>query len=267
MRNNNPFINEFPFLYETHMQTSESSACAIAGGREMARAYKDAGYAGVIITDHNWGGNTRISSELAWKDWVEEFFKGYEAAKEEGDRIGLDVFFGYEAGYNGTEFLIYGPDKEWMLAHPELREASIEEQYRLIAKDRGMVIHAHPYREEWYIPEILLFPESIDGVEGINAAHSNSESKFHNKPEFNTRAVAYAEKYKKPVTAGSDMHSTELLGGGTAFRTRLNSIGDYIKRIKSGQEYVLTDGENWYDCTGQCINEAESEGGHRYGGL
>lgn len=245
---------EFPFLYETHMHTSEGSACSIASGREMARAYKAAGYAGIIITDHNWGGNTRVSRELPWKDWVEAFFKGYEAAKEEGERIGLDVFFGYEAGYHGTEFLIYGPDKEWMLSHPEIREAAIEEQYRLIAAEGGMVIHAHPYREAWYIPEILLYPGYVDGVEGINAAHSNARSPSHNNVEFNEKAVAYAGKYHKPVTAGSDMHSTELLGGGVAFRTRLQSIGDYIERIKSGQDYVLTDGEKWYDCHGQCMD-------------
>ncbi len=242
---------DFPFLYETHMHTSEASACSIAGGKEMARAYKEAGYAGIIITDHNWGGNTRVDRKLSWREWVKEFFKGYEAAKEEGDKIGLDVFFGYEAGYNGTEFLIYGPDQAWMLAHPEIRDASVEEQYRLIQEDGGMVIHAHPYREEWYIPEILLYPEYIDGVEGINAAHSNSKSAFHNDPEFNRKAVAYAGKYQKPVTAGSDMHSTDLLGGGVAFKTRLESIADYIKRIRSGQGYALTDGEKWYDCTGQ----------------
>lgn len=244
---------EFPFLYETHMHTSEASACSIAGGKEMARAYKEAGYAGIIITDHNWGGNTRIDRNLPWREWVEEFFKGYEAAKEEGDKIGLDVFFGYEAGYNGTEFLIYGPDKAWMLAHPQIREASVEEQYCLVTKDGGLVVHAHPYREEWYIPEILLYPGYVDGVEGINAAHSNSASAFHNDPAFNERAVAYAKKYNKPVTAGSDMHSTELLGGGVAFKTRLSSIADYIKRIRSGRDYVLTDGEKWYDHTGQSM--------------
>ena len=40
------------YLYETHMHTKESSACAHNTGAEMARAYKEAGYTGIIITDH-----------------------------------------------------------------------------------------------------------------------------------------------------------------------------------------------------------------------
>ena len=32
------------YLYETHMHTSEASACAGSTGAQMARAYKEAGY-------------------------------------------------------------------------------------------------------------------------------------------------------------------------------------------------------------------------------
>ena len=70
----------------------------------------------IIVTDHNWGGNTAVNRYLPWKEWVGQFAEGYEDAKRAGDEVGLDVFFGYEAGYRGTEFLIYGVDKEFMLA-------------------------------------------------------------------------------------------------------------------------------------------------------
>lgn len=40
------------YLYETHMHTSEASACAGSTGAQMARAYKEAGYTGIIVTDH-----------------------------------------------------------------------------------------------------------------------------------------------------------------------------------------------------------------------
>lgn len=246
---------QFPYLYETHMHTSEASACAQNSGKEMADAYKEAGYTGIIITDHNWGGNTRISNAVPWRTWVENFVKGYEDAKAEGDKIGLDVYFGWEAGFRGTEFLIYGLDKEWMLAHPEIKTATVKEQYRLVKESGGMVIHAHPFREEWYIPEVLLYPDCVDGVEGVNGTHSNSKSKSHNNPEFDTKAIAYAKEHGKPITAGSDMHTTSLLGAGVAFRTRLNGIQDYIARIKSGEGYVVTDGEAWYDCQGNEIKD------------
>ena len=103
-------INDYPYLYETHLHTSQSSACAQNCGYEMARAAHEAGYTGIIVTDHNWGGNNCIDSHLPWKEWLREFSKGYLDAKSYGDAHDFDVYFGYEAGYNGTEFLIYGVD-------------------------------------------------------------------------------------------------------------------------------------------------------------
>ena len=103
------------YLYETHMHTSEGSACAKNSGAEMARVYAVAGYTGIIITDHFFYGNTAVDRTLPWSEWVERHCLGYEHAKEEGDRLGLQVFFGWESGYRGTEFLVYGPDKQWLL--------------------------------------------------------------------------------------------------------------------------------------------------------
>ncbi len=241
---------EYPYLYETHLHTSEGSACAKFSGREMAAACKEYGYTGIFVTDHNWGGNTAVDRNLPWREWVERFCMGFENAKAEGDRIGLDVFFGYEAGFLGTEFLVYGIDKEWMLHNPGLRHAQIEEQYELVHQNGGMVIHAHPFRAERYIPAVRLFPEWVDGVEGINAMHTNSKSTAHNEPLFDTKAIEYAHAHHLPLTAGSDIHQTRLLGGGTAFRRRLASPADYIRAVLSGEDYVLTNGEYWYDKRG-----------------
>lgn len=241
--------DDYPYLYETHMHTSEASKCGLASGAEMVRAAKEAGYAGVIITDHNWGGNHCIDDRLPWKEWVKEFCKGYKNAKQEGDRIGLDVFLGYEAGYKGTEFLIYGVDEDWLSTHEEIRDATIEEQYSLIKAAGGMVIHAHPFREEWYIPEIRLFPEYVDGVEALNATHI----KVHNHPEFDERAINYAGRYGLPMTAGSDAHGTTMHGGGVAFKRRIRSIKDYCNAVMSGEDYLMTNGIDWFDRQGKKI--------------
>jgi len=231
---------EYPYLYETHLHTSEGSACANNTGAEMVRAYKQAGYTGIIVTDHFFYGNTAVDRKLPWKEWVTAFCKGYENAKEEGDRIGLQVFFGWESGYKGTEFLIYGLDKEWLLQHPEIKDATVEEQYRLVTKDGGMVIHAHPYREASYIPEIRLFPEYVDGVEGLNASHKyRAKREEDGMPLCDVKAQEYAAAHRLPVTGGSDIHSTDLLGGGMAFSRKLESISDYIQAVKHSEGKVL----------------------------
>ena len=243
-------IKDYPFLYETHLHTSQASACAQNTGEEMVKAAIKKGYAGIIVTEHNWGGNTSIRRNLPWEQWVDEFVKEYQDAYQYGIQNDFDVFWGYEAGYHGTEFLVYGITPEWLKVHPEMKEASIPEQYRLIHDAGGMVIHAHPFREKWYIPEIRLFPEYVDGVEGINAAHSSNMSAGLNMPEFDRKAIEYAKANHLPITAGSDIHSTNLPGGGIALKRRLKSIHDYCKVILEGEDYVLTNGDTVFDKQG-----------------
>lgn len=246
---------QYPYLYETHLHTSQGSLCGRATGEEMARACKEFGYSGIIVTDHNWGGNARADRSLPWNEWVDEFFKGYEDVKKTGDAIGLSVFCGWEAGFHGTEFLIYGLGAEWMKAHPEVRQAGVEQLYEMVKADGGMMIHAHPYREEAYIPEVRLFPHCVDGIEMINATHSNTKSIGHNDPAYDTRAIAYANEHGFRVTGGSDSHSTKLLGGGMAFKRKLESIQDFMDAVKGDEDYVLTNGEKWFDQKGNIIAE------------
>lgn len=231
------------YLYETHMHTSEGSACGQSAGAEMARAYAENGYTGIIVTDHFFYGNTAADRRLPWSEWVDRFCLGYEHAKEEGVKCGLQVFFGWESCYDGTEFLIYGLDKEWLLAHPEIRDASVEEQFGLVHAGGGIVCHAHPFREASYISEIRLFPEYVDAVEGMNAA--NFRKGMSAGPpclEYDRRAAAYAEKYHFPMTAGSDQHSTEMLYGGMVFARKLKDIRDFTHAVMDREAVRLLDG-------------------------
>lgn len=225
-----------PYAYETHLHTKQGSACGRSDTADMVRACKQAGYTGMFVSDHFFYGNTAVDRSLPWKEWVEGYCKGYEIAKEEGDKIGLQVFFAWEASYQGTDFLIYGLDKQWLIDHPEIKDATIEEQYKLVHADGGMVIHAHPYREASYIPEARLFPEWVDGVEVRNASHTADAP---SRPDFDEKALAYAQKYDFPQTAGSDIHSVNLSGGGMAFTHKLESVQDYIDAIKNKEGVLL----------------------------
>lgn len=244
---------KYPYLYETHLHTSQGSACARCTGEEMARAAREYGYTGIFVTDHNWGGNCRVDRTLPWKEWVREYCAGYQDAAKMGESLGLDVFFGMEAGFLGTEFLLYGISEEWLYQHPEIRNADVEALYGMIQENGGMMIHAHPFREEYYIPEIRLFPEFVDGVEGINATHSNAKSPAHNDPAFDERAIAYGKKHALPLTAGSDIHSVSLLGGGMAFKRRLSGAADFIQAVLGDEDYILTNGDNCYTRYGVLI--------------
>lgn len=226
---------EYPYAYETHLHTKQGSLCGKNDAEEMVRACKEAGYTGIIVSDHFFYGNTAVDRSLPWEDWVDGYCKGYEMAKKEGERIGLDVFFAWEASYQGTDFLVYGLDKQWLKEHPEIRDASIEEQYYLIHQDHGFIVHAHPYREAPYIQKIRVYPEYVDAVEVINASHQT----MPNGAEYDRKALLYAEKYGLFQTAGSDIHSVNLFGGGMAFSHPLHSVEEYIEAVRNGEGILL----------------------------
>jgi predicted metal-dependent phosphoesterase TrpH len=197
---------------------------------EQVRFYKNLGYTGIIVTDHFFNGNTSVPRDLPWEERIDLFCKGYENAKAEGDHIGLSVFFGWESGYDATDFLIYGLDKDWLKRHPDILTWSVEEQYTRVHEDGGYVVHAHPYRVRPYIKEIRLFPNCVDAVEAYNVGNRNRD--------FDRRALLYARKHHLPVTAGTDAHGEDTGHGGLAFHHKLENIRDFIAGIQAG-EYEL----------------------------
>lgn len=248
-------LPEYPYLYEAHLHTNTGSACGNNTGAEMMKACKEYGYTGAFVTDHNWGGNTAIDRSLPWEEWMRRYAEGYYDAKRFGDENNMDVFFGMETGFKGTEFLIYGLTPEWFVAHPEFKTATIEQQLEIVHSGGGIVSQAHPYRVEDYIPEVRLFPEYADAIETANATHSSVYSKAHNDPSWDDLARELAAKYDKRVTAGSDVHSVNMLGGGMAFRHRLASAAEFCAAVLNDEDYILSDGRYWRKKSGEIIEE------------
>jgi hypothetical protein len=218
------------FLYETHLHTSQGSACGESRGREYIRGYKALGYAGIIVTDHFFNGNTAVNRALPWREWVTRFCRGYEDAREEGDRQGLDVFFGWEETFEGDDYLVYGLDKEWLLDHPEAAFWTRREQYEAVRRDGGCVVQAHPFRKRYYIDCIHLSTGCVDAVEAANAGNQYRS--------YDALAMRYARRLGFPVTAGSDIHAVAQMTGGDLFgvylEEKLKSAGDYVRVVREG---------------------------------
>ncbi len=213
------------FKYETHVHTSEASACASATGAAQAMLYKSRGYAGIIVTDHFFNGNSAIPREYTWEEKVECFARGYENAKKKGDEIGLDVYFGWEYSYKGADFLTYGLSKEWLKENPIVMDLDVNSYCDFIRDNGGIIIHAHPFREASYIPMIHLLPRKCDGVEIVNSNRTEFENKM---------AAMYCESYDLLPFAGSDNHSAnqDKLNG-VSFEKRIESAGEFVNLIKN----------------------------------
>lgn len=226
------------YKYDVHIHTSESSKCGKTSGADYVQAYKDLGFDGIIITDHFFRGNTAIDRNLPWEEYVEQFCRGYEVAKESGDRIGLKVFLGWEERIGSDEYLIYGPDKEWLKRHPELKDANQLEYFDIIHKAGGLIVEAHPFRERSYVKTIELHPYQCDAMEACNSG---------NTPDQDYLAFLYCKKNRITMTSGSDLHDVKYLPqncSGMVFSEPLNSIWDYVERIKSGLGFEALIPEN-----------------------
>ena len=228
------------YLYETHMHTCQGSACGTSTGAEHARFYKSRGYQGIIITDHFFGGNTAAPRSGKWKDRIDHYCSGFEDAWNEGQKIGLDVFFGIEQNFNGDEYLIYGLDKQFLLDHPEMEHWTRREQYEQVHAAGGCVLQAHPFRMRDYLRDIHVCDLLVDGVEVANAG---------NTPAQDAYAARYAKARGLYTIAGSDNHRSHE--GSPLFATALDqpvaTPADWVQHILTRQPHTLVVPEGRFD--------------------
>lgn len=221
------------YRYETHLHTFPVSRCASADVRESLEFYKKLEYDGVFITNHFLDGNININEPMPYEEKINFYFSDYEKGIEIGKEIGIKVFFGAELSYGGTDFLVYGLDKEWFLSNPQIMDMKKSDELLFLMKNGALVIQAHPYREAGYIDHIRLYPRCVHGVEVINASPSDFGKKM---PKL------YAEQYNLIEFAGSDNHDgarREKLAG-MCSDTPVSDEQDFIRSVKNNQMKVFT---------------------------
>lgn len=225
-------VNDKIYRYETHMHTAPVSKCGRASARESLEFYKRIGYDGVFITNHFLDGNINISPEVPYQDRIEFYFSDYEEALSLSEEIGIKVFCGVELSYGGTDFLIYGLDKQWYLEHPQIMEMKKSEELPFLMEQGALVIQAHPFREAAYIDHIRLYPRCIHGVEVINASRNDFE---------NGMAEQFAANYGLLKFAGTDNHVAEHKPrlAGMCSDTPLKDEQDFVTRVKNGKMQVF----------------------------
>ncbi|MBE6607029.1 MAG: histidinol phosphatase [Ruminococcaceae bacterium] len=222
------------YKYETHLHTSPVSRCARVGVRETLEFYKSIGYDGVFITNHFLDGNINIDDHsIPYEEKINFYFSDYEAGLELAKEIGIKVFPGVELSYGGTDFLVYGLDKEWYLNNPQIMEMKKTDELTLMMECGALIIQAHPYREASYIDHIRLFPRHVHGIEIINA---------NRKEEENAIAEIYAKHYGLLTFAGSDNHAGagQKKLAGVCTSEPICSVEDFINKVKSGETEIFT---------------------------
>jgi len=223
------------FKYELHSHTSECDRDAILSAKELVHLYKEAGYDGMVITDHYIERFYRLwfpeeVKGLTHAQQVTRWLKGYRTAKEEGDRIGFTVLPGAEVRFDNypNDYLIYGVHEDFFYTVPRLNELkNIKELLSLMPKD-VCVVHAHPFRDDM---AVATPPKGLFGMEVFNGG----TEKFRND-----LAKQFAEHYNLSPTSGSDIHSlSRLAKGGILTEKRIKTPEDLIDVLRSGSYHLI----------------------------
>ena len=230
------------YKYELHLHTMETSRCGHVRAADQVRTYHDLGYQGLCVTDHLH--NTYIDLMDCHDDWhecVRRYLYGYQLAKAEGERLGMDVIFGVELRFpeNESDYLIFGIDEEWLYSNPyicRLDHKAFFDRY----KDEVLIIHAHPYRN---CDEVFY-----DCVHGLEVANCNPRHKNRNE-----LALALAKANPRLLhTVGSDAHRVGDEGRAALLSdTRIRDSYELKRVITAGQyrlwcpeyEYILKECE------------------------
>lgn len=220
------------YRYETHCHANLCSKCAHSTPAEMVRAYKDAGFAGLVLTDHFIHGYTCVDQTLPWEDRMQCYYNAYLQAKTEGDQLDFDVIFGIEHAYGGgQEVLVYGIGLDFLLGHPEIETASLEEFSALVHAAGGLLIQAHPYRYGgWGVPVRL---DLVDGIEVYNAGNESLKNRM---------ALQKAQEKPCILTAGADSHAAweERVGAaGISLPYRVSDGHSLVKALRNGDHKLV----------------------------
>ena len=215
------------YRYETHLHTFPASACGRASATESVAFYKEIGYAGIFITNHFLDANVGCDRTLPYEKKLDFYFSDYYEAKKL-ETEDFSVFLGVENNYLGAHFLIYGLAPEWYYEHPECITLEKSKLLPMLQAAGALVIQAHPFREDAWIPHFSLFPRAVHGVEIVNASRPDHE---------NQMALPYAEHYGLLHFAGSDNHraSGQPRLGGVEGEERIRDEADFVRLMLEGK--------------------------------
>ena len=227
------------YRYELHVHTAECDLAAAATAAELVRRYCDAGYHGMVVTDHyfslfyDW-----FAPELRGLDHravMARRLRGYYNARNEGETLGFTVLPGAEvrfdhSPYGINDFLVFGCDEEFFLTAPRLNELTSLEALNALLPADACVVMAHPFRGGMTV----IDPAPLFGIE----AHNGLTESYRN-----AMAADYATRFGKAMTAGSDCHHpTHACKGGIETTHLIRTSRDLTDVLRSG-EYTLYRGE------------------------
>ena len=217
------------YKYEIHAHTKNTSLCGQLDAEELVNKYKDAGYSGIVITDHYSPMTFRISEFFNKNKALEHYLAGYRKAKEY-ETEDFTVLLGTELRFYATvnDYLIYGVTEEMLYELPFLLPLYIKKASRLFRERGCLFLQAHPFRQ--FIRRAN--PKHLDGVEVFNGKADK---------EANDSSLKWAEEINAKIkTSGSDCHRETGVGlGGIITEEPIKTNEDLLRILRSGNYKLI----------------------------
>ena len=219
------------YKYELHCHTKETSLCGQVPAAEIVKMYKEAGYNGIVITDHYSPMTFKPSTVYRPQTAVDFYISGYKAALAAADDD-FTVLLGMELRYYATanDFLIYGVTEDFLRNNGNLMKLYPKKFYETAKRNNLIVLQAHPFRE-WMI---RINPKHLDGAEVYNGKTDKKR---------NAKAMEWAEENNMPVKiSGSDFHRiNHLAKGGIITEEPIKTNDDLLRILRSGKYELITE--------------------------
>ena len=217
------------YKYEIHCHTKEVSRCGTLPVEELIKIYKEAGYSGIVLTDHYSPMTFNISEFFSKKKALEHYLKAYRIAKKY-NTDDFTVLLGMELRFYATvnDYLVYGISEEMLYDLPFLLPTYIKKASKLL-RDKGcLFLQAHPFRK--LITRAK--PKYLDGVEVFNGKAT---------AEANALSEKWAEEINAPIrTSGSDCHRESGAAlGGIITNEPIKSNDDLLRILRSGDFQLI----------------------------
>lgn len=218
------------YKYEIHCHTKEVSRCGQLPVKKLIELYKNAGYSGIVLTDHYSPMTFTISELFNKKKAIKHYLKAYkEALSYSTDDF--TVLLGMELRFYATinDYLVYGINEEMLNNLPFLLPLFIKKASKILREKGCLFLQAHPTRK--MIKKAN--PKYLDGIEVFNGKASTEE---------NSDALKWANSLINVIkTSGSDCHREKGVGiGGIITNEPIKTNDDLIRILKSGEYKLIT---------------------------
>lgn len=230
---------------ELHCHSGEVSVCASCSAEQLIRHYREAGYSGVVSTNHINRGTYEKMEDWPWKKKAEHFIAGFHVLQDAaGDDF--DVLLGCEINlspilplpsaqldlgwpkYIPNDYLVYGVTEDWLLHIGDVRTMPLGELSNAVRREGFLFVHAHPFRSG----TVMQDPDLFDGYEVYNGNPRHRSN--------NDLAEALSDLRNKIKTGGSDYHRPDDPAcGGIATVERIRDNAALLDTLRGGRYTLL----------------------------